>query len=142
MLQTLLTERFKLTASHHPRELTVYALVIAKGGPKLRVTGTPRPTEPHLEGTFLMAMTQDDVPVSALAIFLSSHFGRTVIDGTGLTGRYDISFAVPIPEDHAPEAADSSVFTALEDQLGLKLVSRKEVVDTIVIDHLEHPSDN
>ena len=90
----------------------------------------------------MMGMTQSDVPVNALAVFLSSHFRRTVLDRTGLNGRYDIDFYVPNPEEGASDAADSAVFTALEDQLGLKVVSRKEVVDTIVIDHLEQPSEN
>jgi uncharacterized protein (TIGR03435 family) len=141
MLQSLLKERFGLAVSHHPRELTIYALVAAKGGPKLRVAGSPRPQE-QMSGSFMMGMTQKDVPVTELAKFLSSHFNRTVLDQTGLTGRYDISLYVRSPEERGPEAADALIFEALEDQLGLKLVSRKEVVDTIVIDHLEQPSEN
>ncbi|HEY2467212.1 MAG TPA: TIGR03435 family protein [Terracidiphilus sp.] len=77
-----------------------------------------------------------------MARFLSSFLGRTVVDGTGLTGRYDISLLVPNPEQNVPDAQTTALFQALEDQLGLKLVSRKEMVDTIVIDHLERPSEN
>ena len=90
----------------------------------------------------MMATTEYDAPLTELAEFLSYHFHRTVLDRTGLTGRYDISFAVAIPEERTPEDADEAIFQALEDQLGLRLVSRKEVVDTIAIDHLEQPSEN
>lgn len=140
MLQALLEERFGLVISHHPKELTVYALVLAKGGSKLPPAGSPRSKGPS--GSFMMGMTQNDIPVIALARFLSSHFHRMVLDQTGLTGRYDINFTVPIPEERTPEASDEAIFQALEDELGLKLVSRKAVVDTINIDHLEQPSEN
>lgn len=140
MLQSLLKDRFKLAVSHHPRQLMVYALVVAKGGPKLRPAGSPAP--PSVSGSFLMGMTQNNAPVSALAAFLSRHFRRTIVDQTGISGRYDINFYVPIPEENSAEVADSAVFQALEDQLGLKLVSRKMEVDTIVIDHMEQPSQN
>lgn len=142
MLQNLMRERFSLAISHHPKKLTVYALVQARGGAKLQVAGPSGPSRPSMQGSFLMGMTQDNASVGALATFLSSHFQRAVLDRTGLTGRYDINFYVANPEDHTPEAVDSAIFTALEDQLGLKLVSRKEVVDTIVIDQLEPPSEN
>lgn len=141
MVQSLLRERFHLAISHRPKELTVYALVVARGGLKLRPTGTPGPQEPT-SGSFVMGMTQNDAPVSALARFLQMHFGRTVLDKTGASGLYDLSFYVPTPDENSAEAADSAIFQALEDQLGLKLVSRREMVDTIVIDHLEQPSEN
>lgn len=140
MTQSLLAERFHLAISHHPKELSVYALVPAKGGAKLRLAGAP--SQAPVTGSFLMGMTQNDVPVGALTSFLSGYFRRTIVDGTGLTGRYDINFIVANPEEYTPDAMDSAVLRALEDQLGLKLVSRKEVVDTIVIDHLEQPSEN
>jgi uncharacterized protein (TIGR03435 family) len=141
MLQTLLKDRFKLAVSHHPRDLMVYALVVAKGGAKLQPTGSLSSQKP-VSGAFMMGMTQHNAPVNALATFLSTHFRRTVVDQTGLSGRYDINFMVSNPEENGAEAADSAIFQALEDQLGLKLVSRKMEVDTIVIDHLEQPSQN
>lgn len=140
MLQSLLKERFQLSISHHPRELTVYALVVAKGGSKLLPPGSPRQEFPG--GTVFMGADMRDAPVTDLARFLSSVLHRTVVDGTGLAGRYDISLHVSIPEDNAPDATTTALLQTLEDQLGLKLVSRKEVVDTIVIDHLEQPSEN
>jgi uncharacterized protein (TIGR03435 family) len=141
MLQPLLKERFGLAITHQPKELMVYALTVARGGAKLRVAGAPEP--PDTGGRVsMMAMEQKDAPVTALANFLSGYFRRTVLDRTGLTGKYDINFHVGIPDDNSPDERDLAVFRALEDQLGLKLVSRKEVVDTIVIEHLEQPSEN
>lgn len=140
MLQSLLKDRFQLAVSHHPRELMVYALVVARGGQKLRTAGSPAPKP--ATGSFLMGMDQRDAPVTNLARFLAGFLGRTVVDRTGLTGRYDISFTVPIQEDRSQDASTTALLQALEDQLGLKLVSRKEMVDTIVIDHMEQPSDN
>jgi uncharacterized protein (TIGR03435 family) len=144
MLQTLLKDRFRLVVSHQPKELTVYALVQARGGAKLRIHGEPEPPKPPDSGarTFMMVMEQKDIPVSTLANFLSGHFRRTVLDRTGLTGNYDIRLEVGTPADNSPDEGDSPIFRALEDQLGLKLVSRKEVVDTIMIEHLEQPSAN
>ena len=144
MLRSLLQDRFRLLVSHQPKELTVYALIQARGGAKLHVSGEPEaPKRPDAGNrSFMMAMDQKDIPVTTLANFLSGHFRRTVLDRTGLTGKYDIKLEVGIPTDNSPDEADSAIFRALEDQLGLKLVSRKEVVDTIAIEHLEQPSAN
>ncbi len=144
MLQALLRERFQLELQHVPKELMIYALVVAKSGAKLRATGMPNVPMPSDSGDkyFLMAIDQKDVPVSMLADFLSQHFERTVLDQTGLSGRYDISLEVPVPADKSADEVDPAIFRALEDQLGLKLESRKAVVDTIVIERMEQPSPN
>jgi uncharacterized protein (TIGR03435 family) len=70
------------------------------------------------------------------------HFRRTVLDQTGLSGRYDISFDAPMPAENTSIDVDSAVFRALDDQLGLKIESRKAMVDTLVIEHLQQPSEN
>ena len=75
MLRSLLKERFQLEISHHPKELMVYALVIAKGVPKLRPAGSPKQEQPS--GSFLMGMDQRDTPVGDLAHFLSGYLGRS-----------------------------------------------------------------
>jgi uncharacterized protein (TIGR03435 family) len=142
MLQSLMNRRFQLVVSHQPKDLMVFALVVSKSRSKLRVAGTPEPPELRDSRELAMAMDQHDVPVSALASFLSGRFGRMVLDCTGLSRRYDISLRVEIPDENSPDAVDSAIFRALEDQLGLKLVTRREVLDTIVIDHLEQPSEN
>lgn len=140
MLQSLLAQRFQLAVTHQQKDLLVFALVACKSGAKLRVAGTPK-SETVEEKTLLMAMEQDDVPVSALASFLAAHFGRTVLDNTGLSRRYDIQLRVQIPDENSPDAVNRAIFSALENQLGLKLVTRRMVLDTIVIDRIEQPAD-
>jgi hypothetical protein len=95
--------------------------------------------KPHPEGDHVSSIGG---PPGTLANFLSGHFGRTVLDRTGLTGRYDITLQVGLPEQRSADAMDAAIFDALEDQLGLKLVSQREVVDTLIIEHLEQPSEN
>ena len=141
MLQTLLMKRFQLATSHQQKDRLVFALVASRSGAKLRLAGTPKPELAETK-ELVMSMDQEDVPVSALANALSAHFGRTVLDNTGLSQRYDINLRVEIPDENSPEAVDRAIFRALEDQLGLKLVTRRWVSDTIVIDHLEEPSAN
>jgi uncharacterized protein (TIGR03435 family) len=141
MLQSLLTRRFQLAVSHQQKDLLVFALVVAKSGAKLPEAGTPSP-ELNQSRELLMALNQNNVSVSALASFLSARFGRTVLDNTGLSRKYDISLKVEIPDDNSPEAVDRAIFKALEYQLGLKLVTRRWTVDTIAIDRLEQPSAN
>lgn len=141
MLQSLLAQRFQLAISHQQKDLLVFALVVAKTGAKLRLAGSSTPETPDRR-ELALAMDQSDVPVSALATFLSGHFGRTVLDCTGLSKRYDISLKIEIPDENSPDAVNSAIFQALEDQLGLKLVTRRYVVDTISIDQMEEPSEN
>jgi len=144
MLQALLRERFQLEARHEPKELMVYALVTAKGGAKLRAAGEPKPPQPpdFGERPLLMTIDQKDISVGMLAEALTEQLGRTVVDQTGLAGRYDISFGVPVPPDSSGDEVEPAIFRALQDQLGLKLESRKAVVDTIVIERMEQPSPN
>jgi uncharacterized protein (TIGR03435 family) len=141
MLQSLLRDRMQVVIAHQPKRLGVYALVVGKGGSKLRPVGSPElpPSGVH---SFMMVMMQKDIPVAILAQFLENHFHRTVLDKTGLTGMYDIDFKVSLPDRGAGEDEESVVLRALEDQLGLKIESRKEVVDTVVIEKAELPSEN
>lgn len=106
-----------------------------------------------------MALNAQDVPMNGLARLLSLQLGSTVVDKTGLSERYD--FTLNFAPDHAPgprmegpgggpsqdnpdpaEPAGPSLFTALQEQLGLKLVARKEPVDVVVIDYIDKPSSN
>lgn len=143
MLQALLKERFQLAIRHEPKELQIYALVQGKGGARLLPAGTKRPAKVFSGPRyFVMTMTNDNGPVSELAQFLEMHFKRTVLDQTGLPGNYDITLEVSMPEDPTGMDPDSLVMEALEDQMGLKLASRKAVVDTIVVERMEPPSEN
>jgi len=185
MVQALLADRFKLTVTHETKELAVYELVVAKGGPKFHETTVPppdptaAPPEPSgppvpgkplaLRGRGVMMgisagqLTMQGAPMSALASALSERVGRNVLDKTGLKGNYDLTLqwtpeegqgsrmfgGAPAPDgrppgDSAPppEASGPSIFTALQEQLGLKLESTKGPVQTLVIASIEKPSEN
>jgi uncharacterized protein (TIGR03435 family) len=173
MLQSLLAERFMLKVHWQKRELPVYALVVAKDGPKFK------PFAPQAETTedsrravgsssahvgFSMTvnsagaeLTAIGEPIDALARMLANQKeaeGRSVIDRTGLNGKYDYTMHWTPEQDTQPAtAADTgttqpvggdgpSLFTALQEQLGLKVKADQGEVETIVIDHVEQPSEN
>jgi uncharacterized protein (TIGR03435 family) len=171
MLQALLAERFKLTVHRESKELPIYALVVAKDGPKLQ-EAKPGDTYPNgikgpdgQPGAGMMMMgreglTAQGIPIANLVRHLSRVLGRKVVDKTGLTGKYDFtlkwtpdqsqSAMLRGPEGGqpgtgsaaAPEASEPSIFTALQEQLGLKLDSQKGPVEILIIDHVEKPSEN
>jgi uncharacterized protein (TIGR03435 family) len=181
MMRSLLADRFKLSLTHATRELSVFALVPAKGGAKLTAVPTPDPqsdAEPPPPpasgrggspaappiGGFMMSMGANGkatvsgkaVPITVLVGLLSQQLGRLILDQTGLYGKYDITLQYtsetglgggllpPSPDggSSGPDAGGDSIFTALQDQLGLKLETTKAPVDTITIDHIEEPSEN
>ena len=93
--------------------------------------------------------TAEGIGITSLVSNLAYVVDRTVIDETDLTGTYDFTMKYAVEDDHAGAKPDSgttdplpSIFTALEEQLGLKLKSTKGPVDTLVIDHIEKPSEN
>ncbi len=136
MLQTLLRERFHLAAQLQPGERPIFALVVDKGGSKLRPFGDPVPKPASAnEGTVLfMARHLPD-----LCERLGKVTGRPVIDETGLTGDFQIELTYlpfgSLQSDPADPAAD--VFTAVRNQLGLKLEARRGMVDILKIDSVE-----
>jgi bla regulator protein blaR1 len=170
-LLPLLTDRFNLKFHHETRVLSVYALVVNKSGPKLHeakpgdsylpgINGTDGPV--GAPGTSWMhpgKITAQAVPIADLVRLLSIlQSDHTIFDKTRLTGKYDLALQwtpddgpPPMVEgtgggkpsnDSAPDAFGPSLFTALQEQLGLRLESQKEPVDVIVIDHIEKPSEN
>jgi uncharacterized protein (TIGR03435 family) len=144
MIQSLLADRFALKAHHESRERPVYDLVVARSGSKLQETPA------GVSGGYSMGngqLTGHGITLDSLKFSLTNVVGRVIVDETGLTGRYDMTLNwTSDDEAGTPGAGDSatgpSIFTALEEQLGLKLVSAKGPVDTIVIDHVEKPSQN
>jgi uncharacterized protein (TIGR03435 family) len=147
MMRKLLAERFVLKLHHEQREMPVFALTIAKGGPKL----TPNTSDP--DG--LMDQQNSDIngqheeiikntPVSELALILQFHVDRPVVDQTGLKGRYDFRLKWTVDESKAPTdgTAAPSLFTAIQEQIGLKLEPVKAPADVLVIDAVERPSAN
>lgn len=160
MLQTLLEDRFKLAARRETKDLPVFSLAIAKKGPRL--VQSPPEADKAQGGVFIRGfrITGQTATMQQLAKTLSQVLHRPVRDETGLSGSYDFDtkeFAADqdvsanlykdLPPDLAarippPPASAPSIFTAVEEQLGLKLQSSKGPVEVLVIDHVERPSEN
>lgn len=156
MLLALLEDRFQLKVHRETREGSVYNLVLGKTGSKL----TPS-TEPKTEirGGFGV-LTYKRIGIASFTVALSRALGRTVIDRTGLTGQYDFKLQwtpdtnqggpeslglPPDPNYVPPQPADPngpSIFTAIQEQLGLRLEPAKGPVEFVVIDSAEKPSAN
>jgi bla regulator protein blaR1 len=154
-LKNLLAERFQLAIHRETKEQQVYALVVAKGGPKLQESkdgqGRMRMGRALLSG--------QGVELGMLTFTLSDQLGRLVIDKTSLSGKDDFELnwtpdpgqpaaspLVPAPPGvelpPPPDPNGPSIFTAVEEQLGLHLESQKAPVETLVIDRVEKPSEN
>ena len=154
MLQNLLADRFQLKVHRSTRELPVYALVVARGGPKLKVA-VEDPNAPRPRGTMWSGGRKkyefNRRTMAEFAETLGSDVDRPVIDMTGLEGAYDIrlEFAETrstLPAALGPVAPDpqaSELFTALTEQLGLRLESRRGPVEVLVVDSaLRQPTEN
>jgi bla regulator protein blaR1 len=163
MLQQVLADRLKLALHRETRDLSVYALVLAKGGPKLQDSkpgdtypngfksrdGIARPGGIRYEngvenGVNSLGvgnkMIAQGIPVSTLLWHLQTFLHHTIVDETGLSGAYDFTFQVPsLPPI---EASGRILSAALEQQLGLKLEPRTVPMEVLVIDHVEKPSQN
>ncbi len=139
LLRVALSERFQLRTHFETRERPVYDLVIAKGGSKLKEsttseTGVLRRSNGDWEGR--------SYPIDGLAFNLSGELGRIVVDKTGLAGKYSFTLHFTPNDQQGSPDAGPTLLTALEEQLGLKLVPAKGPIDTLVVDHVERPSAN
>ena len=168
MLLPVLADRFGLKFHHETRELPTYALVVAKGGLKMKEAkpgdtypnGVKGPDGQSRAGMMMMGrgnLTGQAVPITNLVTMLSNQrLGRPLYDKTGLAGNYDFDLHWT-PDDAPPMAGGAqagspgsdaatdpgpSLFTALQEQLGLRLDPQKGPVDVVVIDHIEQPSAN
>jgi uncharacterized protein (TIGR03435 family) len=190
MLQKLLEDRFKLTLHRETKELPIYNLVVAKGGPKIQeskpdettnkgdktgdVTSGGKKAATSPGGPLVVggggnaagsksasiavgggnsvsfggrggnrSMSGKGITMQGLTATLANATGRPVMDKTGLTGKYDYKLEYA-PDDNSVEADPTgpSIFTAVQEQLGLKLESAKGPVEIFVIDHVEQPSGN
>jgi uncharacterized protein (TIGR03435 family) len=178
MLRSLLLDRFALEVTRGTKEGTVLALVVAKGGPKLKEVAPPDPQaglgQPSVPiatrqssgpapgqalmmmngSSGLVTMASNAVPIANLVNELSMQLGQQVVDQTGLNGTYQYRLqfgtqgglgpdGMPLPPAaERPDSTAPSVFTALQEQLGLKVESTKGQIGTITIDHIEEPSPN
>ena len=159
MLQNLLQERFRLVLRRESKEVPVYELTVARGGLKLKETRLPEsavPRTPVLAGgaepqSGHLIFTNESMPDLAWALSRMAGIGdRIVVDRTGLKGRYDFELQFERdrppaagPDEHAPAPRDGpSLFTALQEQLGLKLQPAKAPVEFLTIEHVERPDGN
>jgi uncharacterized protein (TIGR03435 family) len=143
MLQALLADRFNLTIHRETKELPVYTLNVAKNGPKLKTTESESGITSNSNRTSWHLTAK--ISMHRFAEFLSERVSRPVLDQTGLNGSFEIT--LDWAPDDAPAtndaAAGPSIFTALQEQLGLKLNATKGPVETIVVDRANRvPSDN
>jgi uncharacterized protein (TIGR03435 family) len=165
MMRNLLVERFHLKAHAEQREFPGYELVVAKGGSKLKESGdAPAPLPPSIaeefpeltpgrpglasrnttrDGNALVRMRGYREPVAKFVTGLHPPGGRPVVDKTGLTGLYDftLEYSYPLsnasPDNPSQPSALPDLFTAIQQQLGLQLVSRKLPFDVVVVDSVD-----
>jgi len=140
MIQALLADRFHLALHRENRQLPIYALVVGKTGPKLQaadssVGGTK---------TMLGQLIVKKMSMTSLAEILAFDLERPVRDETGLKGdfAFTLEWTRGLGESDAGPSSRPSLFTAVQEQLGLKLESTKGPIEVLVIDHVEKPSEN
>ncbi len=141
-LQSILAERFKFKFHYVKKEMPIYSLVVGKGGSKLQ------PASDDVKGPIMTMgggyLTADKISMEMLAGNLSNIVDRVVQDKTGLTGSYRLKLDWTPDETQSRDASveELSIFTAIQEQLGLKLERQKGDVDVLVVDHVERPSEN
>ena len=170
MLRAMLAERFRLAVHYEVRDRPVYAMVVARAdgrlGPNLRrseldceaiqaarragsketfpatVLGGP-PCGMSMRGTVGLEVLIGGQPLSRLASSFGTGLDRIVVDRTGLTGNYEVKLNyMPQPRADAPPDAPPNIFTALQEQLGLKLEPDRAPLKVLVIDRIERPAEN
>jgi uncharacterized protein (TIGR03435 family) len=163
-LQELLADRFHLKTHFETRDAPVYALVVAKNGPKFKpaVPGDTYPDGIHTaSGKTALGLGERWEPGSDrgriigqaatmanlaqdFSTLMNPAIGHTVVDRTGLTGQYD--FSMPVFTEwmgnHQGTDSEASIFTAIEESLGLRLEPAKAPMEFLVVDHIERPTDN
>jgi uncharacterized protein (TIGR03435 family) len=167
MLQSLLVDRFQMAIHWEKKEIQTYDLAVAKSGHKMKEsipdggTPAPQPASPpkaDTEGFPLLppgrqsilaqignhvAMRRSEETMDRLAVYLSAQLHTPVSNATGLTGKYD--FTLHWVSDGTPSTDDTgpNLFRAVQEQLGLRLESKKGTVDILMVDHAEKtPTEN
>ena len=169
MLQALLADRFQLRTHRDTREMPAYVMTLARGGARLQPpkpcmeVDPAAPPSPRAPGETplrscgnnlmnsrsrppYMTWTANHVDSRSIAGALANFFRRPVVDRTGLTGFFDIQIDLPplqpVTTDAGAAASDASVFTVLQEQLGLRVEEGRGPVDVLVIDRIERPTQN
>jgi uncharacterized protein (TIGR03435 family) len=140
-LRDMLAERFHFKFHREMRELSVWALIAAKGSPKLKVEQEGNSSAMNTSGgKDVSRLVATATSMQMLATYVGNRLGAIVLDKTGLNDAYD--FTLEWAPGLAPETTSPSLVTALREQLGLRLESQKAPVEVMVIDNLERPSEN
>jgi uncharacterized protein (TIGR03435 family) len=153
MLKSPLASRFHLKLHRETKETSVYSLVVARGGLKMKLSADQ--TEPEKGGPKELGparLVGEGIPMYVITNLLSNMLGRAVINNTGLTGKFDVNLQ-PVPDSLQLQTNPSDPLTqadvlnlaiieTVETQLGLKIESIKAPEEVLVIDHIEHPSAN
>jgi uncharacterized protein (TIGR03435 family) len=142
MTQTLLVERCGLKFHREQRELPVYLLMPAKGGPKLKESPPDAKGMLRMSGNQTVRITTTKGSMKQLADQLSGNIDRPVLDQTGLTGGYDYKLEWKPDGAAAEDSSAPSIFAAVQEQLGLKLEPKKAPVEMLVVDQAVKPSEN
>jgi len=142
LLQALLTDRFRLILRRESKDLPLYALTVAKNGPKLKATESATGIDSNRTGRQNHVHAQ--VPLARFAEYLSLRLDRPVLDDTGLSGVFEITvdWTTDAEQPANDTIAGPSIFTALQEQLGLRLTTKKKPVEIYVVDHVERPAEN
>jgi uncharacterized protein (TIGR03435 family) len=145
MMRGLLADRFHLNVHTEMKEMPVYALLVAKGGPKFKESPPSAQkllTLQSMGRASLMTVTAGDMAQLVSQFSKGNGVDRPVIDKTGLTGAYDYKLEWGDDTAIAADPSVASVFSAFEEQLGLKLEPTKAPVQVLIVDRAEKPSDN
>ena len=147
MVQSLLEDRFQLKLRHETKQHALYALLQAKNGSRLKASPC-RTGNGEKCGAWVTRENEisgNGITITQFADALSGTLDLPVIDETGLTGTFDIELKWTPAEADAADAAVAlgpSIFTAIQEQLGLRLESQKGPVETLAIEHIERPAEN
>lgn len=136
-LQSLLADRFAFRYHRETREVPIYSLVVAKGGVKMKPHEGGPGSSNHGDGVKTIASNQTSTQIATM---LSRNVDRVVVDKTNLTGGFD--FTLEWVRNPPPDSPEPSIFTAIQDQLGLKLESGKGTAEFIIVDNIERPTPN
>ncbi|HEY4357077.1 MAG TPA: TIGR03435 family protein [Acidobacteriaceae bacterium] len=161
MMLAILNDRFHWRGHLETKELPIYELVVAKGGPKVKDAApnndpnAPKGPDGRSQPRGMVMMRPGELnargaEMGGIAGALAGQVQRNIVDKTGLTGHYDLTLqwtpeqqtAIAGHDNGADQGDGASLFTALQEQLGLKLQSARGPVDTLVADHIEMPAEN
>jgi uncharacterized protein (TIGR03435 family) len=143
MYQKLLTDRFHLTLHRETRDMPIYVLAVAKGGPRLKLADPFETINASNSGGTERTMKFTNMPMQEFAHNLALFEDRPVVDQTALPGGYDftLKWTFELTAETPPDAGPS-LFTAMREQLGLRLEPTRGKAEVLIIDHAERPSEN